>query len=717
VWHDGAPPRERNHCAGMTHYDDHIRKITYVRCSSVMTNPAKTPARDNAFFAAWDTPFGIPPFDRIRPEHFPAALDRGMAEEGDAVAAIAGSSEPPSFANTIEALERSGRLLSRVHDVFHNLESSCSNDALEAIARDYAAKLAAHRTRIALDPALFARIDDLYRRRDGLGLAEDQMRLLERVHLRFVRQGALLGTEQKKRMAAISERLATLHTLFGQNVLHDEDQWQMVLDEGDLDGLPAFARAAAAQAANARNLAGHYVVTLSRSSVEPFLTFSARRDLRRAAWEAWTARGYHEGAHDNRVLIGEIVALRAEQARLLGYHDYAAYRLDDSMAKTADAVDDLLRQVWEPAKSKAASERAALEAVAREEGLNQKIEPWDWRYYAEKVRQRSFDLDDDEVMPYLSLDNMVAAVFDSAGRLFGINFHERKDLPVYHPDVRVYEVRGDGGRTIGLFLHDNFARPGKRSGAWMSSYRDQQDFDGEVLPIVVNNNNFSKGAPTLLSFDDARTLFHELGHGLHGLLSRVRYPTQSGTAVKRDFVEFPSQIFEHWMSAPETLRRFARHYQTGEPMPEALMQRLLAARNFNMGFATVEYAGAAMLDMALHCDPAPEGLDITGFEHAFNERVGMPAEIGLRHRPAHFQHLFAGGGYAAGYYVYLWAEVLEADGFAAFTEKGDVFDPALAARLKAIYSAGDTRDPMALYLAFRGREPRIDALLHQRGLG
>jgi peptidyl-dipeptidase Dcp len=676
----------------------------------------KAPMTDNPFFAEWRTPFGMPSFDLIRPEHFPAAFDRGMAEERAAVAAIAAAPEAPTFANTIEALERSGRSLARVGDVFYNLSASCTNEAIEAIARDYAPRLAQHHMQIALDPQLFGRIDELYRRRGTLGLAEDQMRLLERQHLRFVRNGALLAPEQKARMAAISERLATLHTKFGQNVLHDEDSWQLVLGENDLDGLPEFARAAAAQAAVDRGLAGNYVITLARSSVEPFLTFAALRDLRQKAWEGWTARGYHSGEYDNTGLIGEIVALRAEQARLLGYPDFAAYRLDDTMAKTAAAVDDLLAQVWEPAKAKAAEEGAALEALAREEGLNGPLEPWDWRYFAEKVRQRDYALDEAEIMPYLPLDAVVAALFDTARRLFGLTFSERRDVPVYHPNVRVYEVTGSDGQTIGLFLHDNFARPGKRSGAWMSSYRDQERLDGEVLPIVVNNNNFAKASPTLLSFDDARTLFHEFGHGMHGLLSQVRYPSQSGTAVRRDFVEFPSQIFEHWIAAPETLRRYARHYQTGKKMPEGLLRRLIAARTFNMGFATVEYAGAAMLDMALHRDPAPEGLDIARFEREFNQRVGMPREIGLRHRPAHFQHLFAGGGYAAGYYAYLWAEVLDADGFAAFTEKGDAFDSALAARLKAIYSAGDTRDPMALYLAFRGRAPEIAPLLRQRGL-
>jgi len=675
----------------------------------------------NPFFTNWDTPFGMPPFDQIRPEHFPPAFDRGMDEQIAEIAAIVASPAPPAFTDTIETIERSGRLLDRTGRVFSNLDSSDTNPALEAIARDYAPRLAQHQMRIALDPGLFARIADLYVRRHQLGLAEDQMRLLERHHLRFVRAGARLGPDQKARMAAISERLATLHTLFGQNVLHDEREWRLVLGEADLDGLPGFARAAAAQAAAERELPGRYVVTLARSSIEPFLTFSSRRDLRRTAHQAWTARGTHPGEADNTPLIREIMALRAEQARLLGYENFAAYRLDDSMAKTTDAVERLLLEVWNPAKKKARAERGALEDMARAEGLNEPLEPWDWRYYAEKVRRAQYDLDEAEVKPYFVLDNMVAAAFDTAGHLFGLTFTARGDLPVYHPDVRVWEVRDQEGAPVGLFLHDNFARPGKRSGAWSSRYRDQQNLDGPVAPLVVNNNNFARsdpagGAPTLLSFDDARTLFHEFGHGLHALLSRVRYPSQSGTAVRRDFVEFPSQIFEHWMSAPQNLRRYARHCQTGEPIPEELLRRLLAARTFNEGFATVEYTASALIDLELHRDPQAENLDPDRFEREFLQRYEVPREIGLRHRPAHFQHLFAGGGYAAGYYAYLWAEVLDADGFAAFTEAGDLFDPALAARLKDIYSAGDTRDPMALYRAFRGREPKVAALLAQRGL-
>jgi peptidyl-dipeptidase Dcp len=671
---------------------------------------------ENPFFEDWTTPFGVPPFERIRPEHFPPAFDCGMAEQTAEIAAITEASAPPDFANTIEALERSGRLLDRVSRVFFNLDASNGNAALEAIARDYAPKLAQHRMRIALDPALFARIADLHARRAELGLAPDQSRLLERRHLQFLRSGAQLSAKQKGRMAAINERLATLHTLFGQNVLHDERDWRLVLEAADLDGLPEFARAAAAEAARERRLEGRFAVTLARSAVEPFLTFSSRRDLRRALWQAWTARGTHEGSRDNAPLIREIIALRAEQARLLGYDNFAEYRLDDTMAKTTAAVERLLLQVWEPAKAKARQERAALEAMARADGLNEPMAPWDWRYYAEKARLAEHGLDEAEIKPYFVLENIVAAAFDTAGRLFGLRFTAREDIPVYHPDVRVWEVSDAAGEPVGLFLHDDFARPGKQSGAWSSRYRDQESLDGWVRPIVVNNNNFAKGDPTLLSLDEARTLFHEFGHGLHALLSRVRYRSQSGTAVRRDFVEFPSQIFEHWVLAPEILRRYARHYRTAEPIPEDLLHRLLASQNFNQGFATVEYAASALIDLELHRRKAAEDLDPARFEREFLARMDVPAEIGLRHRLPHFQHLFAGGGYAAGYYAYLWAEVLDADGFAAFTEAGDVFDPALAARLKRIYSAGDSCDPMELYRAFRGREPATAALLRQRGL-
>jgi peptidyl-dipeptidase Dcp len=669
---------------------------------------------ENPLLAPWATPLGVPPFDLIRAEHFAPAFTAAMAAHLAEIEAIGGNPAPPSFANTIEALERSGRSLARVGNVFSNLVVSQGGAALEALDTELSPKLAQHGMQVSLNPAVFRRVDELHSRRKTLGLAEDQMRLLERTHLGFVRSGAALGPAEKARMTEISERLAVLHTAFGQNVLHDEKAWHLALTEADLDGLPDFVRAGAAKAAAERGLTG-YAITLSRSLIEPFLTFSARRDLRQAAYQAWIARGCHAGAHDNRPLIPEILSLRAERARLLGYPSFAAFRLADTMAGQPDAVQALLAEVWEPAKHKAAAERDRLLAVARAEGFNGALAAWDWRYYAEKVRRADYALDETELKPYFVLDNIQRAAFDTAGRLFGLVFNHRADIPVYHPDVQAYEV-SDAAGHVGVFLADPYARPDKRSGAWMSSYRDQETLDGPVSPIIVNNNNFAKSEPTLLSFDDAETLFHEFGHALHGLLSQVRYPAQSGTSVRRDFVELPSQIYEHWMALPDTLRRYALHHETGAPIPDALITRLLAAQEFNQGFGTVEYSAAALIDMALHTHPAPETIRIEDFEAGFLADIGMPAEIGIRHRPSHFQHLFAGGGYAAGYYSYLWAEVLDADGFEAFKEAPDYYDPATAARLRTLFSAGDTRDPMALYVAFRGRAPSTAALLRSRDL-
>ena len=668
----------------------------------------------NPLLAPWTTPFGVPPFDRIRPEHFGPAFEHAMRAHLDEVAAIGTDPAPPSFANTIEAMQRAGRELERVAMAFSNLVVSQGGEALEAVDTEMSPKLAQHGMRVSLDPALFRRVGVLHASRAELGLAEDQMRLLERVHLGFVRSGAALAPADKARMTEISERLAVLHTRFGQNVLHDERAWQLPLAETDLDGLPDFVRDGAAQAAAERGVAGS-IVTLSRSLIEPFLTFSSRRDLRQAAYQAWIARGTHPGPHDNQALIPEILSLRAERARLLGYGSFAEFRLADTMAGTPEAAEALLQEVWEPAKRRAAEERDRLLAEARAEGFNGALAPWDWRYYAERVRRADYALDEAEMKPYFELGAMQRAAFDTATRLFGIRFIPRPDVPVYHPDVRAYEVQDADGH-VGVFLADHHARPDKRSGAWMSSYRDQENLDEAVSPIIVNNNNFAKSEPTLLSFDDARTLFHEFGHALHGLLSRVRYPGQSGTSVRRDFVEFPSQVYEHWLSLPETLRAHALHHETGEPIPDALVARLLAARGFNQGFATIEFTAAALIDMALHRHPAPETIDIEAFEREFLAGIGMPPEIGIRHRPAHFQHLFAGGGYAAGYYSYMWAEVLDADGFDAFKEAGDPFDPAAAARLHAVLSAGDTQDPMQLYIAFRGRAPSTAALLRGRGL-
>jgi len=667
----------------------------------------------NPFFTDWGTPHQAPPFTAIKAEHFPAALERGMAEHAAEIEAIANQPAPPSFANTVEALERSGGLLSRVRMVFHNLTASLGGDALQQIDLDFAPKLAAHGTQVMLNPALFARVATLHANRHSLALASDAMRLLERLHLNLVRAGAGLNQDAKIRMAEINQRLAVLHTQFGQNVLHDEKSWHLALTEADLAGLPDFVIQAARQAAIERGM-DDWVITLSRSSADPFLTYSARRDLREAVYAAWIARGAHPGPHDNRAIVPELLALRRERAQLLGFTDFAAFRLADTMAGTPEAVSRLTTEVWDAAKRRVADEEARLLRLATADGLTD-LAPWDWAHYADRVRSQDHAIDDAAVKPYFTLDRIQQAAFDTATTLFGLSFIPRPDIQAYHPDVRVFEVH-DGDTPSGLFLADHFARPDKRSGAWMSSYRDQENLDAPITPIIVNNNNFARAEPMLLSYDDARTLFHEFGHALHGLLSQVRYPSQAGTSVRRDFVEFPSQIFEHWLAEPETLRRYALHHETSEPIPDALIDNLLAARTFNQGCATIQYTASAILDMALHTHPDPAHLDIEAFEREVLNGLGMPAAIDPRHRPAHFQHLFAGAGYAAGYYSYLWAEVLDTDGFEAFREAGSAFDPATAQRLKTVLQAGDTRDPMELYTSFRGHLPSTAPLLRHRGL-
>ena len=673
----------------------------------------------NPFFETWTTPFGAPPFDRIKPEHFRPTYERALAEHEAEIAAIAGNVEAPSFANTIAALENSGRLLSRVGQVFHNLAASDTSEALQEIEREMAPRLAQHANAIHLNAALFARVAALHAARDALGLTGEERRVLERYHLDFVRAGANLGEEQKVRYAALTERLATLGTEFAQNVLADEQNTVLPLAEADLEGLPEFARAAAAETAKERGLAAPYAATTSRSSVEPILQFAERREVREKLYKAWTSRGDNANAHDNNRLIEEIVALRVEEAQLLGYASYADYKLADTMAKTPQTARALLERVWAPARKRAQEERDALQALIAEDGGNFQLAAWDWRYYAEKLRKARYDLDENELKPYLQLPKMIEAAFYTAHRLFGLDFVPRGDVPVYHPDVKVWEVQR-GGQPIGLFYGDYYARASKRGGAWMSSFRDQENLDGRVLPLIVNNCNFPRpapGQPALLSFDEAETLFHEFGHALHGLLSNVRFPRLSGTSVAQDFVELPSQLFEHWLEEPAVLERFAVHAETGAAMPKALLEKLIAARNFNQGFATVEFLGSAFVDLDFHALTKAEKIDAHSFERATIEKIGMPVEIAMRHRPAHFLHVFAGDGYSAGYYSYLWAEVLDADGFKAFQEAGDAFDPATAKRLyDFIYSAGGTRDFAESYRAFRGRDPDIEALLEGRGL-
>ena len=681
-------------------------------------------AGDNPLLAEWGGPFGVAAFGRIKPEHFRSAFARAFAAHAAEVAAIAGNADAPTFANTIDVLESSGAMLTRAVDLFHLLAGAHTNDAILAIERELAPLKAKHWDRILMDEALFGRIDTLYRTRERLALSAEQRRVLERYHLKFTRAGAALDAAAKARLADINERLATLGTTFSQNVLADEQSYALVLDgEDDLVGLPDFVRAAARAAAEERGLAGKHAVTTSRSSVEPFLQFSARRDLREKVFRAWIARGDGGGATDNKAIIAEMVALRAERARLLGYATFAHYRLDDTMAKTPQAVRALLERVWAPGRRRALADRDDLQALVQAEGKNFALAPWDWRYYAEKLRKARCDIDEAAIKPYLKLERIIEAAFYTANRLFGLTFERRDGVPVWHDDVRVWEVRDAAGRHRGLFFGDYFARTSKHSGAWMTTLRDQEKLRGDIHPLVVNVMNFSKageGDPTLLSFDDAKTLFHEFGHALHALLSDVTYPMIAGTSVLLDWSELPSQLFEHWLERPEILRRFALHYRTGEPMPEDLLRRLVAARTFNQGQTTVEYVASALIDLDLHLRPATGGAEafgIDGFEQAALARIGMPAEIVMRHRPTHFQHVFAGAGYASAYYSYLWSEVLDADAFAAFEETGDVFDAGIANKLHDhVYSAGGARDPAELYTAFRGRLPTPEGLLKRRGL-
>jgi peptidyl-dipeptidase Dcp len=660
-------------------------------------------------------PFGFPDFAAVADDDIPAAFDAALTASRERVAAIAMNLEPPSFANTVEALELADEALGRVLAVFFTLASTESNDAREAMQREFSPRLAAYASEVTRNRALFDRIEDLWARRHDLDLDAEQMRVLYLTRRGFLRAGAALEGAEADRLAAIKERLAVLGTEFAQNLLADERAWSMPLDEGDLAHLPGFV-VAAARAAGEEKGAGGPIVTLSRSLIVPFLQFSPSRDLRRRAYEAWVSRGANGGKTDNRGIAAEILALREERARLLGHESFAAYKLETEMAKTPDAVRDLLLQVWEPARKAAEADAAVLERMLHADGHDGRLEPWDWRYYAEKRRQAEHDLDEERLKPYLSLDRMIEAAFACATRLFGLEFNEI-EVPVWHADVRAWEVTR-GGRHMAVFVGDFFHRGGKRSGAWCTALRSQRRLGGEQRPIVLNVCNFARppaGEPALLSYDDARTLFHEFGHALHQMLSDVNHESVSGTSVARDFVELPSQLYEHWLEVPEVLTQFARHAETGEAMPDEMRDRLLGARIFDMGFQTVEYVASALVDLAFHegaapADPMQRQADVL-------DQIGMPHAIRMRHATPHFAHVFAGDGYSAGYYSYMWSEVMDADAYAAFEETGDPFDPETARRLERhVLSAGGTAEAEELYTRFRGRMPGVDALLKGRGL-
>ncbi len=682
--------------------------------SESLVNPALT---------NWTGPLGLPHFSAIADDDFLQAFEAAMQSHLAEIETIAGNVGKPTFANTLDAFELAGMDLNKVQALFWHRAGTDSTSGIKKLEREVGPMLASHSAKIFMHEGLFARIAGLYDRRAELGLSSEQDRVLELQYKQFVKQGARLSNKDKKRLAEIDKRLAVLAAQFGQNVLADESTWTLVLEhETDLAGLPDSLVAAMAEAASERGLGNDkHAVTLSRSIIEPFLSSSEHRDLRKVAFEAWAMRGQNGGETDNAAVVAETLKLRDEKAGLLGYDSFAELKLDGTMAKTSKAVEALLGEVWPAALASANVHRQKLEEIAVSVGDNESLQAWDWRYYSALLKEREFDLNEGELKPYFLLDNMIEAAFDVAGRLFGLSFRQREDVVGPHPESRVFEVRNAAGRLSGVFVGDYFARASKRSGAWMSALQSQHGLGDGQLPIILNVMNFAKpakGSPALLSMDDARTLFHEFGHALHGLLSRVTYPSISGTAVSRDFVELPSQLYEHWLTVPEVLQKHARHARTGEQLPQAMLDKVLASNCFNAGFNAVEFVASAYVDIRFHQGSGKASSDgPLEFEAAVLAELNMPDEIIMRHRTPHFLHVFYGDGYASGYYSYMWSEVLDADAFAAFEETGDPFNAAMASRLlEAIYASGGSRDPEAAYKAFRGRLPNAQAMLKKRGL-
>lgn len=666
----------------------------------------------NPLLQPWTAPFGLPPFADIEDAHFAPAFDAGLDQARANIAAIASNPDAPSFANTIEAMELAESLLDRVSGLFFNLASADSTDAREALQRDLAPRLSAFASEITNNQALFARVQQLWDGRNALGLTPEQARVLHLYYQMFIRSGAQLTGDAAQRLTDVKARLAVLGTQFSQNVLAEERSWSMPLTVQDMGGLPNYLLDAAKVAGGVIGADGP-VITLSRSLIVPFLEYCPNRALRERAFTAWTMRGANGNAHDNRAIAAETLALRHERARALGYASFSDFKLAPEMAKTPARVRDLLMRVWAPAREAALKDAEMLQALLHKDGIKGPLEPWDWRYYSRIRKGMMHDLDDAELKNYFSLDAMLAAQFDCANRLFGLEFAPL-DVPLYHPDARAWEVTR-AGEHIAVFIGDYLARPSKRSGAWCSALRSQRILGGDQRPIVINVCNFAKGAPALLSYDDARTLFHEFGHALHQMLSNVTYGFISGTSVARDFVELPSQLYEHWLEVPEVLAQQARHVETGEAMPADMLTRLLAASTYDQGFATVEFIASAMVDLAFHEGDPPA--DPMQMQASVLDALGMPRAITMRHATPHFAHVFSGDGYSSGYYSYMWSEVMDADAFAAFEEAGDAFDPATAQRLEQfILSAGGSEEADVLYTKFRGKMPGVEALLKGRGL-
>lgn len=689
-----------------------------VGCGAESEGDAGADARPaNPLLAAWETPFGVPPFHEIRHEHYLPAFREAMDRHKAEVQAIIENDQAPTFDNTIEALERSGALLRRVASVFFPINGAHSDEEIRKIAKEISPKLSSHSDDIMLSADLFARVDAVYEQREALDLDADQERLLSETHKAFVRSGVGLEEKDKTRLREINEELAALSQEFSQNLLAETNDFVLIVERReDLGDLPASLVAMAADEAKKRGKEGRWAFTLQRPSINPFLQYSPNREMRRALFEGYAARGDRGNPTDNKTILSRMADLRAERASLLGYSSHADYVLADNMAESASRVYALLDQVWKPAKKAAERERVKLTEWMHDDGVPGKLEAWDWRYYAEKVRKAEFDFDEEETRPYFEVHAVRDGVFEVAKRLFGLTFEEREDLPVWHEDQQAFEVKEADGRHVGIVYLDFFARESKRGGAWMNSIRSQSKLDGVVTPIVTTNFNFpapTESSPSLLSFSEAQTLFHEFGHALHGLLSDVVYESMSGTSVPRDYVEFPSQVMENWMSEPEVLKLYARHYESGEVIPDALVEKIQAGATFNQGFSTVEYMAACYLDMAWHTLTEPKSLDPSEYETATMKKIGMIDEIIPRYRSTYFAHIFA-GGYASGYYGYLWAEVLDADAFEAFKQAG-LFDRETAEKFRVLLSRGGSRPGMDLYREFRGRDPEIAPLLQRRG--
>jgi peptidyl-dipeptidase Dcp len=675
----------------------------------------------NPFYLNWKTPYGMPPFDQIKPEHYGPAFEKAIAEQKADIAQITQNPQPATFANTIEALEYSGKLMSKVTNVFYNLTSADTNDELQAISKDISPKLSALSDDIFLSAALFQRVKSVYDQKETLKLRGDQKKLLVDTYTSFVRGGANLNDKQKDQLRAINAELSKLSLEFGNNLLAETNAFELVVeDENDLSGLSESVIAAAAETAKTRGKEGKWVFTPNRPSSTPFLTYADNRELRKKMYMGYTMRGNNNNEHDNKKHLAKMSALRAQKAKLMGYESHAHFVLEERTAKTPDRVFNLLDKVWPAALAKAETEVADMQALANKLGHKINIEAWDWFYYAEKIRKERYDLDEEATKPYFSLEATIDGVFITVNKLFGLTFKERDDLPKYHPDVRTWEVYNRDGELQGIFLGDYYVRESKRGGAWMNSYRKQFiDQDGKFnKPIIVNVLNYPRpagGKPSLLTFDQAGTLFHEFGHALHGLLSDGHYPSQTGTSTPRDFVEFPSQVMENWMTEPEVLASFAKHYKTGEVIPQPMIDKIQAAGQFNQGFATTEYLAASLLDLAWHSHQDTEPKDAAKFEADIMKKYGLISQIAPRYRSTYFSHIFS-GGYSAGYYSYIWSEILDADTYAAFKENG-IFDQKTAQSfVDNILSKGGTRDPMESFRLFRGRPPMIEPLLEKRGL-